>query len=263
MILTKEVTVTIINHNFYHYKSLGYDVKCRDTIIVPIEHLSKGSHEKIEYKCDICGKDFFVKFLDYNNKKHKEKDYCKYCSKEMTSKTIMEKYGVNNASKLQFVKDKKVKTTLEHYGVENPFQSEIIKTKSIETLIEKYGEDWSTITKKRLDYDIGLFKEYSLTVRRETYKQKKILKQNWNGYDVYDGEYIKDNFIYTPNNRLYPTVDHKISINYGFLNNIQPEEIANVNNLCYTKRYINGMKNKKIEEQFKKIFNQNEDKKIK
>ena len=33
MILDKFIEVTIINHNFHHYKNLGYDVKCREKIL--------------------------------------------------------------------------------------------------------------------------------------------------------------------------------------------------------------------------------------
>ena len=38
-------------------------------------------------------------------------------------KTINDKYGVDNISSLQFIKDKKIKTIREHYGVDNYMQS--------------------------------------------------------------------------------------------------------------------------------------------
>jgi hypothetical protein len=46
---------------------------------------------------------------------------------------------------------------------------------------------------------------------------KKDLLENWDGYDYYDGEYIKDNFCLYSNDKNYPTMDHKISCYYGFL----------------------------------------------
>ncbi len=45
----------------------------------------------------------------------------------------------------------------------------------------------------------------------------------------------------------YPTIDHKISVHYGFINNINPEEISSLENLCLTKRRINSKKNSKID----------------
>lgn len=52
----------------------------------------------------------------------------------------------------------------------------------------------------------------------------------------------------------YPTIDHKKSVHYGFINNISPEEISNISNLCITKRSINSTKRDMIESEFKTIF---------
>ena len=60
--------------------------------------------------------------------------------------TCIEKYGVDNISKIESVKKKKVKTTFENYGVDNPFKSEIIKNKIKETSNKKYGFDSYTKT---------------------------------------------------------------------------------------------------------------------
>jgi hypothetical protein len=48
----------------------------------------------------------------------------------------------------------------------------------------------------------------------------------------------------------YPTIDHKISTYYGFINNIPIDVISNVENLCITKRSINSSKNRLTENQF-------------
>ena len=90
------------------------------------------------------------------------------------------------------------------------------------------------------------FKEYSNKVRKETYKYRKKLLHNWNGFDFYDNEYIKDNFNLEVNDNNYPNIDHKISIRYGFDNNISIKKIGNIDNLCVTKRIINIKKGKKI-----------------
>ena len=54
----------------------------------------------------------------------------------------------------------------------------------------------------------------------------------------------------TERNRNFPTVDHKISIVYGFKNNTPPEEISKIENLCITKRKINSSKSHNIESDF-------------
>ncbi len=66
--------------------------------------------------------------------------------------------------------------------------------------------------------------------------------KSWSGYDYYDGEYIKDYLKLNPNDRLYPSIDHKISVYYGFMNNISVDDISDINNLCVTKTYINSKK---------------------
>ena len=84
-------------------------------------------------------------------------------------------------------------------------------------------------------------------VIRLSHKNKKILLKNWDGYDYYDGEYIKDNFNLPYHHKNYPTIDHKTSIFEGFKNNISAENISNISNLCFTKRYINSKKYIKTE----------------
>jgi hypothetical protein len=90
------------------------------------------------------------------------------------------------------------------------------------------------------------FKIYRNSVRNETYKYKKILLDNWNGYDFYDSEFIKDNFSLNCYDNNYPSVDHKISIKFGFDNDMSVEKIGNIDNLCITKRIINIKKSSKI-----------------
>jgi len=71
------------------------------------------------------------------------------------------------------------------------------------------------------------------------------LFENWDGYDYYDGEYIKNNFNLHGLDNNYPTIDHKISVSYGFKNNIEPEKIADISNLCITKKINNSKKSSK------------------
>lgn len=70
---------------------------------------------------------------------------------------------------------------------------------------------------------------------------------------------LKTNSCLDKNDNNYPSVDHKISVMYGFINNKTVEEIGGINNLCITKRYINSMKFTLNEREFiSKINNNNE-----
>ena len=65
MILTKEIEITINSANMRHFYSLGYkDLKPKNKLVIPIEHLNNGSHSIVKVKCDICGleKDLTYRF---------------------------------------------------------------------------------------------------------------------------------------------------------------------------------------------------------
>ena len=151
MIITEKVDVKIINHNINHYKSLGYDVKCKDVIFVPPHHLSKGSNIEIEVMCKECGNIKKVRFQDYNYSNENYGYYsCSKC-KGKQKKFYKENYGVENVSQLQETKDKKINKSLEKYGVINVFQSEEIKEKSKKTNIEKYGVEYANQSEEILE----------------------------------------------------------------------------------------------------------------
>ncbi|MFW5848005.1 MAG: DUF7487 domain-containing protein [bacterium] len=270
MLITETVNIKIINHNIQHYKSLNYNVNYGDVINVPVQHLTLGSHYKIDVMCDECHILKNIKYQDYikitNN--HKNNYYCNKCVKsKKTINTILEKYGVDNISKSELIKQKKENTNLLNWGVKNVFSSNKIISKIRKTCKNKYGDEYPNRTKKQLekikktriingfqipDDKINKYLLYRKNVLKITYKYKRELFDNWNGYDYYDSEYIKENLFLHSNNKDYPSIDHKISIYYGFVNNISYEEIGNIDNLCITKRKINSSKGRKIKWELKK-----------
>lgn len=168
-------------------------------------------------------------------------------------KTFLEKYGVDSILKTEYYKEiikskrdeivAKIKDTcLEKWGVDNISKSEIIKEK-----IKKTKEERRIIIPES---ELGYWDIYKKKVANITRGHKKDLYEKWDGYDYYDGEMIKGYFSHTHTHRFYPTIDHKISVYYGFINGIEPEIIGNIENLCITKRYINSMKSRMIEEDF-------------
>jgi hypothetical protein len=114
MILSKEIKTTISHFNINHYTSIGYDnIKCNQSIIVPIEHLPKESNLKILVKCDICNQEKIIFYQKYNKN--------------------ISKYGIYTCSTIcaQF---KIKKTNLERYGNKNYVNTKLLK----ETIRDKY-----------------------------------------------------------------------------------------------------------------------------
>ena len=56
-------------------------------------------------------------------------------------KTSLKNYGVDNPSKSEIVKNRKVKTSKLNWGTENPFQNEEVKRKYKRTVLRRYGVD--------------------------------------------------------------------------------------------------------------------------
>lgn len=152
------------------------------------------------------------------------------------------KYNVSNTSMLADVKEKIKINNLKKYGVEHVLQNEEVIKKSKYTRI-KNGLQLPDISKTD-------FQKYHREVFNLTRKNKQTLFENWNGYDYYDNEYIKENIKLNHHNSIFPTIDHKISVYYGFKNNIPASEIADIKNLCITKQSINSRKSRLTEIQF-------------
>lgn len=250
--------------------------KVRDEIMYKeyLRNIKKGGYYSCKGKCSTdkiketnierYGVEFYSKTNESKNKV-KETNLVKYgfdsytkteeCQERM-KKTMMEKYGVENASNSDFFKQKRKDTMNEKYGVDYYVLHEEFLDKSKETCIKNYGVDHpmkveeevkKRLNKKGLDFETDEFKKYRSKVDRLTRINKNELLENWNGFDYYDGEYILDNFNLVGQHGDYPTIDHKISVYYGFNNNIDPEEISCIDNLCFTKRRINSKKYNKID----------------
>ena len=261
MIKEKQVYVNINSSNYKYFKDLGYEnIKCKESILVDIEKLSSGSHTMVTAICEICGAEKKLIYKSYLiNKKTNNKYNCHKCCYDEMKISLMSKYGVENISFIPEVKEKirikntensderfikRTKTNLERYGVENTFQSNklmegsLLKIKNTNIKNGKwfnYNSDWE---------------KYKAEILSLTRKNKKALFESWNGYDYYDNQYIRDNFILIHSDSGYPNVDHKISIRYGFDNSMTVEEISDVTNLCVTKKCINGNKYIKTENEF-------------
>jgi len=180
--------------------------------------------------------------------------------KEKIKNTLMEKYGVEHPMYLDETKDKIKDTCVEKYGVSSYTKTIECIEKTKKTNLEKYGFEYTNQSKEgklkrkltRInkgsqipDEKLSDYIVYRRKIDNFTDVNRKKLIELWDGYDFYDGEYIKDNFNLDYTDRLYPTIDHKVSVYYGFINGIDIDEIANFNNLCFTKHYLNSKKREK------------------
>lgn len=236
-LMYKEYLRNLESGGYYSCKGKCSSDKNRQTSLINfgVDNPSKSIIIKEKVKKTIS--EFSVEKLEEMNKKYKE--------------TLLEKYKVDNPSKSQEVKDKRKLTMNLRYGVDFFVTHEDFLTKSKETFIQNYGvehpmkirkEVENRLKKRGLQLETNDYRIYRKKVDYLTKKNKKILFENWNGFDYYDGEFILDNFDLSGQHGDYPTIDHKVSVYFGFTNNIEASEIASLSNLCITKRRINSKK---------------------
>jgi hypothetical protein len=261
MILTKNIEIVVNNNRIKIYRNYfpNIEIKQGDKLLIPIKLLSHNSRLKLNVKCDICKKEKIVMYYNYMKSYNNCGIYCcsPKCAHFKNENTCIEKYGVKSTTMLDSVKDKIKITMIEKYGVENASQSEEIKKKKEETCMINYGVRYPLQSKELIEKsynkkgfhieDKTEYQKYRTNVYRITKKIKEKLMQDWDGFDYYDGEYIKENFNLKGTHKNYPTIDHMKSIFYCYGNNISAEECASLENLCITKRTINSSKNKKCE----------------
>jgi len=265
MIITDKIEIIVNNKQVKYYTSLGYNIKGGDKITIPVNHLMKNSRIRIDVECENCHSIQNLSYQKYNmNVDRGGVYYCKKCNNITFKKSFNEKYNVDNPLQLDWVKDKIRNTVSTEYGVDWITKTQEVKDKVRNTFIINYGGH-PMKTKEILDkvtdikiknntirfYDLEKLIDYRKRVMNVTEKNKKILFNNWDGYDYYDGEDIKEYLTLHQYNRLCPNVDHKISISYGFKNNIDINIIADISNLCITKKYLNILKSGKTDSEFK------------
>lgn len=125
MILTEYVKVRINPSNFYHYLTFYEDIEIEDIISVKVSELTKSSREKIKVKCDNCGREKEIRFINYKEDENGEY-LCKNCKRD---RTIKNKYNVDNIFQSEEIKNKSRKTIKKKYGVDNISKSQFIKNK--------------------------------------------------------------------------------------------------------------------------------------
>jgi len=243
MILTKEIKIKTTNKNITYYKSLGFDIKSGDEIIIKPEQLPDTSIQKVDVKCDICGNIKKITMFSYRRNINNYGYYsCSVkCSKDKTIKTNLDKYGVVHYNKTdEFIKKIK-KTKKERYGNEN--YTNIKKQK--ETNLKKYGKEYYIQTDDfKNKKDLSLINKYGTVIplQNEDIKNKWI-QTNLDKYNV-----------------MYPLQNEDIK-NKSLLTKKEKYNDINYNNrdkykdTCINKYgYDNPMKNEEIKDKLYKSF---------
>jgi hypothetical protein len=290
MLLSKVVYIKTGSINFNYFKNLGYDIEnSKELFEVLVEDLTSGANVLVDVSCDYCGEILHVPYRRYIRY---TKIFNKYscskieCSNQKIKDVCIAKYGVENPFQADFVKEKSKKTFNKKYGVNHQMEIQEVKEKIKKTCLERYSdENFRNTDKRRITCleKYGVTHDNKLDSQKEKRKITRIKKGTqlpdnmiepyalyrrqvdnisdrlkpellkvWNGYDYYDGEYIRDNFNLSAYDKNYPTLDHKMSVIHGFSNNIPVEKIAELNNLCFTKNRINSKKGSLNENEYKR-----------
>ena len=217
MILTKNIDIKITKQNFDYFKNLGYnDIKLKDILTIPIEHLQENSHKKLLVKCDINNEETILSYKNYNKNIKKYNIYtCLKCSNIKNKKTSMEKYGVEHKMFLNSTKEKIKKTKFDRYGDENynninkfiltcldkyksnsPLESEKILKKIENTNLIKYNNKYFFGSNKFKSTIKDIFlKKYNVdNPSKSEYLQTIKLKKLYKNLDILNIDFINKTY---------------------------------------------------------------------
>ena len=123
------------------YYQYGHENTCicrecsyKDTISIKYNGKNPGALKMRESMLQKYGTTSTASFIDYSKVNYAARN-------EKSKKTLMEKYGVDNASKVESVKLKIKETNLKKYGTEVASKSEIVKDKERQTIKDRYGDN--------------------------------------------------------------------------------------------------------------------------
>ena len=234
---TKSCPTCGIEMSYKTNKSLSASIR-KNSVCEICRRLKISSSHKGVIKSDIHRKKLSEAKIGCKlSKKHRlnisKSNSGKIRSEESKNRYSVSKMGNKNPTKQDWVKNKIRNSIIKLYE-ENPE----IKDRISNSLYRYFQNNTNyTSIENQIEYQ-----EYRKIVNNLTNRNKKELLSIWDGIDYYDGEFILDNYSYNYNDERYPTIDHKISILYGFKNNIDAEIISSIENLCITKRTLNSKK---------------------
>lgn len=141
----------------------------------------------LKKKIGISYKNMLFLLNYFEIKKRNISESANLISVEKYKKTCVKKYGVDNLSKLDVIKDKKKNTFIKHYGVDNIWKSKEYYEWLHDYMLNNYG-------KKSLPNRYGKMNEYYKTLTEQDKKDKmdiprKVYLDHW--YNLSDEEKYK------------------------------------------------------------------------
>jgi len=141
MFLKDKMIITINQNNKKYYSDLGYDIS-QGEIEVEIKDIQRKSSIMVNVLCDYCNSPKTPTYKSYMDSVERGGSYaCKSCFSKKYKETCLKKWGVENISQLDNIKDKKRETILNKWGVDHFSQTEEYREKIKKTSNEKWGVD--------------------------------------------------------------------------------------------------------------------------
>ena len=96
-LLSTEAEISLFGSNIPYYENLGYFIPrekrkgkkgyylalSSKKLLVSVEHLKGHSNAFVDVECDICEKQYKMRYSTYNLQNHNGKIYCKTCSNKL------------------------------------------------------------------------------------------------------------------------------------------------------------------------------------
>lgn len=220
MLLTKYVYVTASGKYINILKQLKIDFKYLDKVEISVKYLLNSSTIKVDVECSICGSLKKIPYYKYNKnilnggyyscikcrgqktKQTNKKRYNdeNYNNKEKRKTTVNKKYGVDNISQSETIKERKQQRCLSFYGVKNISLVDEIQQKKQNTILEKN----KLKIKNLISYEANIYKIYceecekTYKINREQYKNrvKSKLPTCLNCYPISENKSIKEKLLF-------------------------------------------------------------------
>ena len=160
--------------------------KMGDPISIKVEDMSHGSQEKIDVKCDICGKEYTSNIATlYKKDREDGLDYCSLCKVIKIRKTFMEKYGVTDPMylpgriekmrKSRILPYSKVKAEFEKVGYVLVSKKYTKESDKLEYLCPVHG-------KQKIRYDV--FRSGGRCAKCHSYHNENKIREILESYNV-------------------------------------------------------------------------------
>lgn len=182
MILDKIVYIKMNAKHISKYREMGYDCVVGKLTPIKIEDLPKYSKCKINVICDCCHSESAVLYINYTKTLDKfEKYRCYECGRNAIKQTCLDRYGVDNPTKLKQISEK---ISL-NYKNKSDIEKELMIEKQKNTIFGKYG-DWfvNTPSYKEMIRETSIEKYGVDDYRKSNFFKNKVKKTIFERYGV-------------------------------------------------------------------------------